>query len=90
MKIINNQDTLLIDELKKNVNSDSNLYICTEYFTSNVIFELFDIINTAGKVNLLVSYNFKLNDEYPPKYSSAPIPLRTTLIPIELLNLQIK
>ncbi len=64
MKIINNQDSLLIDELRRAVNSDSNLYLCTEYFTSNVILELFDIINTANKVNLLVSYNFKLNDDY--------------------------
>jgi SNF2 family DNA or RNA helicase len=64
MKIINNQDSLLIDELKKNVNSESNLYICTEYFTSNVLYELNDIIKTANKVNLLVSYNFKLIDDY--------------------------
>ena len=64
MKIINNQDSLLIDELKKNINSESNLYICTEYFTSNVLFELIDIVKIANKVNLLVSYNFKLNDDY--------------------------
>ena len=40
MKIINNQDTLLIDEIKSLINESSKVYLSCNYFTAFAIFEL--------------------------------------------------
>ncbi len=40
MKIINNQDTLLLDELKGNINPFSNVYVSCNYFTAFAVLEV--------------------------------------------------
>ncbi len=42
MKIINNQDVLLIDEIKSTLNQNSSIYIATNYFSISSIFELLE------------------------------------------------
>ena len=61
MKLINNQDTQLITEIKENVTDSSSIYICCNYFTVFGIFELIKILNSAKEVKILIDNN--LNDE---------------------------
>ena len=46
MKIINNQDLLLIDELKIVLNQNSSIYIATNYFSISSVFELLEKLIT--------------------------------------------
>ena len=61
MQIINNQDTLLLDVLKQEINSESNISISCNYFTSFALFELIDTFKKANKVEVLL--DFKTDDE---------------------------
>lgn len=61
MQIINNQDTLLLDVLKQEINSESNISISCNYFTSFALFELIDTFKKAKKVEVLL--DFKTDDE---------------------------
>lgn len=61
MQIINNQDTLLLDVLKQEINSESNISISCNYFTSFALFELIDTFKKANKIEVLL--DFKTNEE---------------------------
>jgi hypothetical protein len=56
MKIINNQDILLVDELKRLINKSSNIYISCNYFTSFAVFELINILKISSKVEVLLDF----------------------------------
>ena len=60
MQIINNQDTLLLDVLKQEINSESNISISCNYFTSFALFELIDTFKKANNVEVLL--DFKTDD----------------------------
>lgn len=64
MKIINNQDTLLIDEIKSLINESSKVYLSCNYFTAFAIFELIDILKKSTQVNILLD----LDDEKTFKF----------------------
>lgn len=64
MKIINNQDTLLIDELKGLTNEKANIYISCDYFTSFAIFELIDILKDAKQVKILLNFKEQELDDF--------------------------
>ncbi|MCG8761955.1 DEAD/DEAH box helicase family protein [Tenacibaculum finnmarkense] len=57
MKIINNKDTLLMDELKSLINENSKVYLSCNYFTSFAFFELIDILKKSIQVNILLDLN---------------------------------
>lgn len=56
MKIINNQDIRLIDELKKNIQTGSKVYLSTNHFTTFAMFELIETLSVANQVSILLSY----------------------------------
>jgi SNF2 family DNA or RNA helicase len=64
MKIINNQDTLLIDELKGQVKTNSNIFISCNHFTSFALFELIDTFSKAKQISVLLNYNFNVEDDF--------------------------
>ncbi|QXP58427.1 helicase-related protein [Olleya sp. HaHaR_3_96] len=63
MKLINNKDSLLIDELKNLINEDSKVYISCNFFTAFAVFELIEILKKSNRVNILLDlkaeYNFQ-------------------------------
>src|SRR2546428_1213648 len=55
MKIINNQNILLIDELKNSIDNNSNIYISCNHFTSYALYELLETLYGAKKVCILIN-----------------------------------
>ena len=64
MRIINNQDIRLIDEIKKGVSKDSKIYLTCNYFTVFALFELIDTLSVAKQVSILLSYNSNDEDDF--------------------------
>jgi SNF2 family DNA or RNA helicase len=64
MKIINNQDIRLIDELKKSIQIGSNVYISSNHFTTFSMFELIETLSVAKQVSILLSYNPTDEDDF--------------------------
>ena len=57
MKIINNQDLRLLDELKKSITINSKVYLSSNHFTTFAMFELIETLSVAKQVSILLSYN---------------------------------
>jgi hypothetical protein len=57
MKIINNQDIRLIDEVKKNIHTSSKVYLSSNHFTTFAMFELIETLSISNQVSILLSYN---------------------------------
>ena len=64
MKLINNQDTLLIDEINRTVNSGTSIYLSCDHFTSFGLFDLIDSFKNANQIKILLSYNFNEKDDF--------------------------
>ncbi len=64
MKIINNQDLRLIDELKKNIQIGSKVYLSSNHFTIFAMFELIETLSVAKQVSILLSYNPTDEDDF--------------------------
>jgi len=62
MKLINNQDILLFDELKAVINENSRIFICSTYFSIPAIFELSDYLLKAKSIDILIDNNNIEND----------------------------
>lgn len=62
MKLINNKDSLLIDELKNLINENSKVYISCNFFTAFAVFELIETLKKSNQVNILL--DFKLEDSF--------------------------
>ena len=62
MKLINNQDIKLIDELKSLINDNTTIYIATNYFSITAVFELLDKFEKASAVKILIDNNDVEND----------------------------
>lgn len=57
MKLINNQDSKLIDELKSVLNADSQVYFALDYISINGFFELHDKLKTVASIKILLNNN---------------------------------
>ena len=64
MKIINNQDTRLIDEIKSVINETSNVCISCNHFTVFALFEIIDVLSKSNTVKVLLDFNFSNSDEF--------------------------
>ena len=53
--IINNQDNLLIEEIKESIGKGAEVFICTNFFTFNALFALIERFSDAKQVNILVN-----------------------------------
>ena len=62
MKIINNQDILLIDELKECLNKYTAVYIATNYFSIFSLFELLESIEDLASIKILIDNSDVEND----------------------------
>ncbi|MDP9077219.1 MAG: hypothetical protein M3O71_07345 [Bacteroidota bacterium] len=54
MKLINNQETLLFDEIKIHLAEGSEVFISASYFTVNAIFELALELNKVKRIQILI------------------------------------
>jgi len=59
MKLINNQDTLLIEELKSVIKPESKIFICNSYTSVNAFFELVNEFKGAKSISLLLDTNIE-------------------------------
>jgi len=64
VKIINNQDSLLIEEINNITNKNSNIYLSCNYFTAFAVFELFDILKDVNQVNILLDLNMGSDENF--------------------------
>jgi SNF2 family DNA or RNA helicase len=64
MKIINNQDTLLIEEIKALISPSSAIYLSCNHFTAFALFELIDSLSTVDKINVLINHNIDSEDDF--------------------------
>lgn len=54
MKLINNQETLLIEELKAVINTKSEIFICNAYHSINALFALLNQLQSVKTVSVLL------------------------------------
>ena len=59
MKLINNQESLLIEELKALLTENSEVLICASYFSVNSIFELSTYLEKVKSIRILVDSNLE-------------------------------
>lgn len=64
MKIIDNQQTRLIDEVKQCIDSSTKVYLSCNYFTAFALFELIDIFSSSVHVNILLDFNQSDLDDF--------------------------
>ncbi len=57
MKLINNQDSKLIDELISVLNANSEVFIATDYISINSFFELAEKLKTVKSIKILLNNN---------------------------------
>ena len=60
--IINNKDSILIDELAKQIKLSTQVYIACDYVTSFALFDLFKNIKDLSSLKLLVSFTSDEDD----------------------------
>ena len=81
MKIIDNQNTRLIDEVKQQINSTSKVYLSCNFFTAFALYELIDTLKDTDNIKILLGGDVPF-DKSPPNNS--------TLYSYQLLSLQQK
>ena len=64
MKIINNQNILLRDEINGLLSSESKVYISCNHFTSFAIFDLLESLSTVRSINILVNHDTNAEDDF--------------------------
>lgn len=64
MKLINNQDSLLIDEVKSLINENSKVYISCNYFTAFAVFELIETLQKSSQVHILLDIKTDNNFQF--------------------------
>lgn len=62
MKIINNQDKLLIEELNSNLSSDSEIFIAVSYASVLSLYELLEKFSQAKSIQILIDNKDAEND----------------------------
>lgn len=79
MKIINNQTTLLLEEIKKIITSDSKIYLSCNYFTAFAIFEFLESFSKSISVQVLLDINQEDVDRFKLIQSDAEHKLNLNL-----------
>ncbi|MEC4005513.1 DEAD/DEAH box helicase [Flavobacterium sp. SUN052] len=64
MKIINNQDLLLINEIENLINEDSSIFISCNHFTGFALFDLINSFSKSKQIHFLLNYDFKTEDDF--------------------------
>ncbi|MCL5246848.1 SNF2-related protein [Cellulophaga sp. 20_2_10] len=64
MKLINNQDTLLIDEIKSLINEKSKVYISCNFFTAFAVFELIETLKKSSQVSILLDLKSEVDFQF--------------------------
>ena len=62
MKLINNQDVLLFDELCEALTADAEVRICTSYLSIPALFELSDYLEKVKSIDILIDNKHIEND----------------------------
>ncbi len=62
INIINNKDSILIDELANQIKPTSEVYIACDYVTAFALFDLFKVIKELSGLKVLVSYHSDEDD----------------------------
>lgn len=79
MKLINNQDHTLLNELNEIIQTDSKIFLSINHFTSFAIFDLILSLNKVEQINILLSYDFNQVDDFRFLYSANETPLEFSL-----------
>lgn len=79
MKLINNQETRLFDELKAAISDSSKIYLCASYFTIQAIYELSEELGKANSIEILVDVDVsqELRFAYDEKEYSRYVDLKS-------------
>jgi len=64
MKIIDNQTTLLIDEINSQIDSQSKIYLSCNFFTAFALYELIDTLKITDNVKILLDISQSDADEF--------------------------
>ncbi len=64
MKIINNQDLLLINEIESLITKDSSIFISCNHFTGFALFDLINSFSKSKQIHFLLNYDFKIEDDF--------------------------
>lgn len=64
MKIINNQDILFIEEIKRLSNAESTIYLSCNHFTAFALFEIIAVFSKAKKISILINNDFTTEDDF--------------------------
>lgn len=64
MRLINNRDALLSDELKLAIRPDCEVLICVCYTSINAVFSLIEEFKEAGKISLLLDTDIDLDQRF--------------------------
>lgn len=60
--IINNKDTILFEELKKNIRAESKISIACDFITAYALFGILPLLKEVEKVQVLISSKFEDQD----------------------------
>lgn len=64
MKIINNQDLLLLKEIENLITKDSNVFISCNHFTGFALFDLIDTFSKSNQISFLLNHDFNIEDDF--------------------------
>ena len=64
MKIINNQNILLIDEVKRTINPQSKIYLSCSFFTAFALYELLDELSNVKQLHIMLDFNQDEIDDF--------------------------
>jgi len=57
MELIDNKDKILLDVLRNQINSETNIYVSCSYFTAFAVFEILNSLKKSKKIEILLSSN---------------------------------
>ena len=64
MKIINNQNILLINEVNDAINAQSKVYLSCNHFTAFALFELIESLKKVIQVQIMLSIDLSSEDDF--------------------------
>lgn len=79
MKLINNQNILLIDEIRTLLNTDTSISISCDYFTSYALFDMLDEFKQVNSIRILLNYDANAEEDFRFLYNSEEYKLNLLL-----------
>ncbi len=79
MRIINNQNILLLDEVNKAITTSSKVYLSCNHFTALALFELIPSLSNAHSIEFLLSMDFNQLDDFRLIHSNSENKLELSL-----------